>query len=515
MLLPLIAGEIVELNGKVGDEQISCSFKMMYRNMKVNMKRSKISCNKPSTRMEISNLKIKSTKVLFQIHMIVLASGKVRILKAKAKKYETGKDQRRTRLYQLGLPSFWTNETEIHDMRSNSTKKRQTRITDRGYTCTKNDWDGEQWCLCKENEKVGTIISDHSNHHEDRQWDLRCQKISDTFPQGREYKATPLNGWDGHVYFNGRDSNAYLVGMASHHSNHHEDRQFHFFYRYVPEMWELSGPCRGWMYVNQYDGHMDINTRHDEVIVGLHSYHDNHREDRRWQAAICILKSKCSQEGELKIDLEKVEFFNEKTQFAYFDDIDASNSKTDITKEVGFDQTTLNGMSGTETFERTSGHKFSAGFSVTNKVGITIEKLFDASSEVTYSAGYEYSTSKTFSRSKTTNFEEGTHGSSKWTVTCLAGHTCKLKVQIITVTATAPYTLEAGSRCVEKGVITVENALSGNIIKEDIPVGPGTTECVDDGRYQSECPIWAKSYCHFQYESFMKQYCRKSCKFCV
>merc|ERR1712179_55180 len=92
-------------------------------------------------------------------------------------------------------------------------------------------------------------------------------------------------------------------------------------------------------------------------------------------------------------------------------------------------QSTLDGMTGTEHYERTSGHKFNAGFSITNSVGISIKKIFDASGSVTFSAGYEYSTDTKFSRSKSTKFEEGKHGQNKWDVECLSRHICKLKDQ--------------------------------------------------------------------------------------
>jgi len=245
----------------------------------------------------------------------------------------------------------------------------------------------------------------------------------------------------------------------------------------------------------------------------LQSWHNNHREDRRWQALVCKLKNKCAKEGDLKVDLSKVKYSNEKSEFAYFSDIDASRSETSIKETMSLTQSTLNGMSGTEQYEKTSGHKFEAGFSITNSVGITIKKVVDASSSVTYSAGYEYSTNTKFSRSKSTKFEEGKHGQNQWDVECLRGHICKLKVEIKTVTATAPYTINAGSHCIEEGYVTIENALSGNIIKQDIPAGP-PTECEDDGRYTTYCPIWARWYCTGRYENFMRQYCVKSCAFC-
>merc|ERR1719222_583319 len=39
--------------------------------------------------------------------------------------------------------------------------------------------------------------------------------------------------------------------MGSVHSNHHEDRKFQFMHA-SSDMWEISYPCRGWMYVNEF-----------------------------------------------------------------------------------------------------------------------------------------------------------------------------------------------------------------------------------------------------------------------
>jgi len=514
-ILPMALGRVVELNGTVGEEGLSCSFTLQFKkmNMKVNLKKSKASCMKPESRFEVTDYTIQHGQVEFKLNMVVLKSGKVKIMKAKAKKYDGGNKEEIESISPLGLPSFWTKETKVEDVRGNVSVNKQERMPDYGYACRMNEWDGHQWCLCKPGQKIASIKSWHDNDKEDRQWDLECKDIPNFIQQGT-HKKTTANDWDGTVHWDGLSDNSFLVGMGSEHDNHREDRKFTFMHT-RSDMWYRSGPCRGWMFVNEYDGYLEINTLDDEVIVGLHSWHDNHREDRRWQAVICKLKSKCAQEGNLEVDLSKVKYSNEKSEFAYFSDIDASGSATSIKETVSLTQSTLDGMTGTEHYERTSGHKFNAGFSITNSVGISIKKIFDASGSVTFSAGYEYSTDTKFSRSKSTKFEEGKHGQNKWDVECLSRHICKLKVEIKTVTATAPYKINAGSQCIEEGYVKIENALSGTIIKQDTHVGPGSTICEDDGRYATNCPSWATWACTGRHESFMRQYCAKSCKFCI
>jgi len=510
-------GRVVELNGTVGEEGLSCSFTLHFKkmNMKVNLKKSKASCMKPESRFEVTGYTIQHGQVEFNLNMVILKSGKVKIIKAKAKKYDGQIEEGIDGISPLGLPSFWTNETKVEDVRGNTSVGKQERMPDYGYYCARNDWDGHQWCLCWPGHKISSIFSWHANDREDRLWDLTCKGVPRFYPTGTTtHKMTAANDWDGTVHWDGFSDNSFLVGMGSEHNNHHEDRKFHFMYT-RSDMFYLSGPCRGWMFINEYDGELRLNTLDDEVIVGLHSWHNNHREDRRWQAYVCKLINKCAEEGEMKVDLSKVQFSNEKSEFAYFSDVDASQSETPIKTTVSFSQSQLDGMSGTEQYERTSGHTFHAGFSITKSVGFSIKKVIDASGSITYSAGIEVSTNTKLSRSKTTKFEEGKEWGEQRNVECSPGHICKFKVEIKTVTATAPYTINAGSQCIEEGYVTIENALSGNIQKQDIPVGPSSTTCEDDGRYTRDCPIWASwGYCPGRYENFMRQYCAKSCEFC-
>lgn len=305
-------GEVVELKGTVGEEELSCSFTLQFkrRNMKVNLKKSKASCMKPESRFEVTDYLIQQGQVEFKLNIIVLKSGKVKIMKAKAKKYDGESEEGILRISPLGLPSFWTNETKIQDVIGNVSVGKQQRMPNHDYHCKRNGWDGHQWCLCRPGQKIASIRSWHDNRHEDRQWDLKCKPIPHFFPSGTTpntpyhpyfypdyitgtHKITAANDWDGTVHWNGFSDNSFLVGMSSEHNNHHEDRKFNFMHA-RSDNWFLSGPCRGWMFINEYDGHLEVNTQDDEVIVGLHSWHNNHKEDRRWLAAVCKLRFNCA-----------------------------------------------------------------------------------------------------------------------------------------------------------------------------------------------------------------------------
>jgi len=507
-------GKVVNLHGTVGEENVGCEFRIVYKRMKVDVQKSRIKCSKPTKMFEVDEIVIGNDEIEVTVSFKVSKKGKGRIMKAKIQKNSGDVFNLKTdneimpTVDELGLPDDWVNVTDMRDLDGEGNTTKMTRVN-HGYQCTTNGWDGFQWCLCRPGQKVGGIKSWHDNGKEDRRWELRCENIPGFSPTS--HHTTSENHWDGTVHWDGFKDNSFLVGMTSHHHNKHEDRKFKFMTS-RSDLWYLSGPCRGWYFVNHYDGELHINTEHDEVIVGLHSWHDNHKEDRRWQAVICKLKSKCSAAGEMKVDHTKVKFSNARPEYAYFDDIDASQSASDITKKIKFTQSQLRTMSETESYSRTHGHTFNVGFSITKKIGLDV-KFFEAGGEVTFSAGYEYSYSTTHTQSKTTSFEEGRQGSSEWTVTCKAGYICKTHVKIAKVTATAPYALTAGS-CTENGFVTIESSYAGSITQVDTPVKP-PTQCQDDGRFAASCPGWATWACQGRYEAFMRQYCPKSCKICI
>ena len=122
-------------------------------------------------------------------------------------------------------------------------------------SCNVNDWDKGQYCHCPNGQRISVFRSEHSNHHEDRKWRLKCQaiptggrpltgnfsasekffhfefwlRLSFRFFEIYTFLLTGLqngewisgdNDWDSIFNWNGRDKNAFLIGMQSHHDNY-------------------------------------------------------------------------------------------------------------------------------------------------------------------------------------------------------------------------------------------------------------------------------------------------------
>ena len=79
---------------------------------------------------------------------------------------------------------------------------------DHGYRCEKNEFDRNQWCLCRPGQKLGSMKSKHDNHKEDREWELKCEDIPGFTPTYTEdnlpFKTTIENAWDAKIEWDGR-----------------------------------------------------------------------------------------------------------------------------------------------------------------------------------------------------------------------------------------------------------------------------------------------------------------------
>merc|ERR1712198_73180 len=81
--------------------------------------------------------------------------------------------------------------------------------------------------------------------------------------------------------------------LTSIHDNHREDRRWSIT-RITPKF-SLSAPKPFTDYVNEYDKELNFNCGTDEALVGIHSVHDNHREDRRFKFQCATIKKKSGQ----------------------------------------------------------------------------------------------------------------------------------------------------------------------------------------------------------------------------
>ena len=139
------------------------------------------------------------------------------------------------------------------------------------------------------------MYSVHDNGREDRKYTLNCEKISPNFV-GKDTSSYPSvtseTNWDAPLEFNFKTSySGFMVGMKSYHDNGREDRRFKFFYAKIDtNNWELNN-CK-WNKMNDWDNKMDYKLTGDQVFAGIKSTHDNGREDREWHAYVCNLVHK-------------------------------------------------------------------------------------------------------------------------------------------------------------------------------------------------------------------------------
>jgi len=155
--------------------------------------------------------------------------------------------------------------------------------------CHINDWDRWQNCLCGGGRKIHYFRSWHDNRREDRQFDFRCSPIPGAPSSGWNEYNSGWNNWDGTFHWDGTGSNSYMVGMQSYHDNGREDRRFNLKYR-NSNSWKLSA-CTSWILLNTYDRYLHMDAG-EQVIAAFHSYHNNGHEDRQFNVKLCSLVRK-------------------------------------------------------------------------------------------------------------------------------------------------------------------------------------------------------------------------------
>ncbi|XP_075712005.1 hemagglutinin/amebocyte aggregation factor-like [Rhinoderma darwinii] len=145
-----------------------------------------------------------------------------------------------------------------------------------------NSYDQNLHYECQSHQSINLIISIHDDEYEDRVWDFGC-KNTFSYPS--------YCSWSG--YINNFDEEftyvcpfgTVLSGMASYHQNIEEDRRW----RYLCCQGEttVQQNCRWSGYVNDFDNYLRWDAPSNYHLVGVQSYHDNSREDRRWNYYSC------------------------------------------------------------------------------------------------------------------------------------------------------------------------------------------------------------------------------------
>ena len=310
---------------------------------------------------------------------------------------------------------------------------------------------------------MSQFASKYNHKDRDRVWSLGCAKIEPDFIVENTLDwitQTEFNNWDGPVAWNrfaANNNNAFMVGMRSYHNDRREDRRFQIMWT-ASKNWDLVD-CGPHIELNKWREDINYPLYGNQVIAALYSTHSNEYEDRIWIIGFCKLEKRCTEMVSMDYDYGGATEEVSKGKFAgmsWFNNLNgaAQNSVT-ATMDVRSSETLRNSYS----FERTEGHETTASLTVT----AGMEWGLGVKGKLEISAGFSstWQTSSTWTRS---NSKEATTQSGQgisFTSNCLPGCFCQLEVQVDYATASIPYTLTSRTRgstneadyCVEKGVM--------------------------------------------------------------
>merc|ERR1711965_1210048 len=117
----------------------------------------------------------------------------------------------------------------------------------------------------------------HNNGREDRIFRPLLTTIGSS-QYGRQWSGW-VNNMDKYFAYSCPNNKA-MVGMFSYHHNGYEDRRWRFMCAGFHGVGFRKGGWPGWQ--TNWDAHFALSCGHNPV-VGFSSYHNNHKEDRRWR----------------------------------------------------------------------------------------------------------------------------------------------------------------------------------------------------------------------------------------
>jgi len=149
-------------------------------------------------------------------------------------------------------------------------------------------FDRQQTATCDHDEVLIGLASFHNNRKEDRLWKRRCARLTNDLGYAIKSHLTGyINDWDRSMSFSA-GSNKIITGFYSYHSNRREDRRWRVYYGST----SLTCTPGGWSnWRNSWDRDMTFSCPSRAVLNGIQSYHNNRKEDRRWQFKCCNLPS--------------------------------------------------------------------------------------------------------------------------------------------------------------------------------------------------------------------------------
>ncbi|KAK7149877.1 hypothetical protein R3I94_009253 [Phoxinus phoxinus] len=145
-----------------------------------------------------------------------------------------------------------------------------------------NSYDQPLDFKCPAGKSISYIKSQHSNTQEDRIWEFGCK---DTFSSASDCFLSPYaNDFDQPLNFECPPHHI-ITGMSSYHDNRKEDRRWQF--HCCRSNGHCTASCEWTTYVNWFDEAFHWTVPNQNYLVGAQSYHSNRQEDRRWMYKYC------------------------------------------------------------------------------------------------------------------------------------------------------------------------------------------------------------------------------------
>merc|ERR1711988_556438 len=167
-----------------------------------------------------------------------------------------------------------SNKARARVERANKSKIRARRHWWHGNI---NGWDGHMNWSVGGTTYISGLQSWHNNGREDRIFRPLLTTIGAS-QYGRQWSGW-VNNMDARFDYSCPNNKA-MVGMLSYHNNGNEDRRWRFMCAGFHGVSFRRGGWPGWQ--TNWDAHFALGCGHNPV-VGFSSYHNNHKEDRRWR----------------------------------------------------------------------------------------------------------------------------------------------------------------------------------------------------------------------------------------
>ncbi|XP_018419433.1 PREDICTED: hemagglutinin/amebocyte aggregation factor-like [Nanorana parkeri] len=144
-----------------------------------------------------------------------------------------------------------------------------------------NAYDQPLTFQCQQRQSISMVISIHDNGREDRMWDFSCKN---TFNSATCTWSGYVNNFDQEFSYT-CPFGSVITGVDSYHDNKAEDRRWRFLC--CQGEVKATRNCKWSGYVNNFDGYLRWDAPANAYLTGAHSYHDNSKEDRRWNFYYC------------------------------------------------------------------------------------------------------------------------------------------------------------------------------------------------------------------------------------